>query len=59
MYNLLFCLCFGFCFWFRLFLGFCAWELGLGEAFFHVAWGRLGNAWAPKFPSLVNVCFVE
>jgi hypothetical protein len=50
-----FCLCFGFGFLFGLFSGLIAWELGLGEAFFHVAWECLGYAWAPKFPSQVNV----
>ena len=58
VHNLLFCLCFGLCFWFGLFLGFFGWELGLGEAFLYVAWECLGNAWAPKFPSRIKVCFV-
>ena len=44
MHNLILCLCFVF----GLFLGFFGWELGLGEAFFHVAWDCLGTGWDPN-----------
>jgi hypothetical protein len=46
VHNLISALCFGLCFLFGLFSEFCGWELGLGEAFFHVAWECLGYAWA-------------
>ena len=59
MHNLIFALCFGFCFLFGLFFAFFAWELGLGVGFLYAAWECLGYAWDPKFPSWVNVCFVQ
>ena len=55
----IFCFVFLVGFWFGLFFGLFGWEFGLGEDFFHAAWECVGYAWAPQFPSRINVCYVR